>query len=243
MSRKRSLVAEACYFVFTFRIGFSVFSVDNNFLDNQRSAARNLMFAMVKDEITSLKMTSNKKFTIDSLAIGELVEKKSRFIAQIKHVDCEDEALDFITAVKKEHSQARHNVYAYIVSETGVGSNLRIRFTDDGEPSQTAGKPTLEALQYANLENVACVVTRYFGGTLLGTGGLVRAYSGAVRTAIENAMAEGQYVEIVDWDEFTESCAYSDFENLKHKISLQNGIVLNIDYGAEVTLHYKIPKQ
>ena len=187
-------------------------------------------------------MASIKKFTIDGLATGELVDKKSRFIAQIKHVESEDEALGFIAAVKKEHAQARHNVYAYIVSGTEDGTNLRIRFTDDGEPSQTAGKPTLETLQHSNLENVACVVTRYFGGTLLGTGGLVRAYSGAVKTAIENAREDGNLVEIIEYDELCETCSYSDFESLKHKISQLSGVILKVEYGSEVKINYKIPK-
>ncbi|MDO4841845.1 MAG: YigZ family protein [Phoenicibacter congonensis] len=182
-----------------------------------------------------------KFFTIDGLVAGEIVEKKSRFIAQICHVESEDEALTFIADVKKEHIQARHNVYAYIVGAQSSATQ-RIRFTDDGEPSQTAGKPTLETLQHASLCNVACVVTRYFGGTLLGTGGLVRAYSGAVKAAIENAQAEGLYHEVVEYDEKVETCSYSAFEQLKRIIEQQNGIILNVDYAEEVTVQFKVPK-
>lgn len=119
--------------------------------------------------------------TIAAPATAEIVEKKSRFIGQIAPVATEDEALAFINSVKAEHRMARHNVYAYVLR------GGRIRYTDDGEPAKTAGMPTLEAIQHAGLEDVAVVVTRYFGGVLLGTGGLVRAYTDATKAAIEAA--------------------------------------------------------
>ena len=116
--------------------------------------------------------------TIAAPAAVEIVEKKSRFIGQIAPVGTEEEALAFIEGVKAAHRMARHNVYAYVLR------GGRVRYTDDGEPSGTAGMPTLEALQHAELSDVAVVVTRYFGGTLLGTGGLVRAYTDATKAAI-----------------------------------------------------------
>ncbi len=119
--------------------------------------------------------------TIAAPAQTEIVEKKSRFIGQIAPVATEEEALAFINGVKAEHRMARHNVYAYVLR------GGRIRYTDDGEPAKTAGMPTLEAIQHAGLEDVAVVVTRYFGGILLGTGGLVRAYTDATKAAIEAA--------------------------------------------------------
>ena len=119
--------------------------------------------------------------TIAAPAQAEIVEKKSRFIGQIAPVVTEEEALAFINGVKAEHRMARHNVYAYVLR------GGRIRYTDDGEPAKTAGMPTLEAIQHAGLEDVAVVVTRYFGGVLLGTGGLVRAYTDATKAAIEAA--------------------------------------------------------
>ncbi|WP_304426455.1 YigZ family protein [uncultured Adlercreutzia sp.] len=119
--------------------------------------------------------------TIAAPASAEIVEKKSRFIGQIAPVATEEEALAFIGGVKAEHRMARHNVYAYVLR------GGRIRYTDDGEPAKTAGMPTLEAIQHAGLEDVAVVVTRYFGGVLLGTGGLVRAYTDATKAAIEAA--------------------------------------------------------
>lgn len=119
--------------------------------------------------------------TIAAPATAEIVEKKSRFIGQIAPVATEEEALAFINGVKAEHRMARHNVYAYVLR------GGRIRYTDDGEPAKTAGMPTLEAIQHAGLEDVAVVVTRYFGGVLLGTGGLVRAYTDATKAAIDAA--------------------------------------------------------
>lgn len=123
--------------------------------------------------------------TIEGCASAEIEEKKSRFIAQIAHVETEEAALEFLSAIKAEHRIARHNVYAYILR--GSGASDRIRYSDDGEPQKTAGLPTLQVLQHAELTDVIAVVTRYFGGTLLGTGGLVRAYTQATQAAIEAA--------------------------------------------------------
>lgn len=111
---------------------------------------------------------------------GEIVEKKSRFIASLAPAESEEEALAFIESVRKKYYDARHNCFAFIV---GKGARLE-RCSDDGEPSGTAGRPMLEVLRGAELTNVAAVVTRYFGGTLLGTGGLARAYTQAVQEAV-----------------------------------------------------------
>ena len=119
--------------------------------------------------------------TIAARAEAEIVEKKSRFIGQIAPVATEEEALAFIAEVKAAPRMARHNVYAYVLR------GGRVRYTDDGEPAKTAGMPTLQAIQHAGLEDVAVVVTRYFGGILLGTGGLVRAYTDATKAVIEAA--------------------------------------------------------
>lgn len=119
--------------------------------------------------------------TIEGTSVAEVVEKKSRFIAQLAHVDDEDGALAFLQKVRTEHAQARHNVYAYVLR------GGRVRYSDDGEPPQTSGLPTYETLAHAELVDVICVTTRYFGGTLLGTGGLVRAYTQACQEAIAAA--------------------------------------------------------
>lgn len=119
--------------------------------------------------------------TIEGVAKAEIVEKKSRFIAHLSHVGSEEEALEFLGEIRSEHAQARHNVYAYMLR------GGRVRYSDDGEPAQTSGMPTYETLSHAGLTDVICVTTRYFGGTLLGTGGLVRAYTLACQEAIKAA--------------------------------------------------------
>ena len=113
---------------------------------------------------------------------GEIVEKKSRFIATVKKVESEEEAVSFVEAMKKKYWNATHNSSAMVIGERGEVT----RCSDDGEPSGTAGRPMLEVLLGENIKNVAVVVTRYFGGTLLGTGGLVRAYTQAVKEGLAN---------------------------------------------------------
>ena len=125
--------------------------------------------------------------TIEGRATAEIEEKKSRFIASLAHVQSEDEALAFLDEVRAANRMARHNVYAYVLREGGAGAAGRVRYSDDGEPQKTAGLPTLEAIQHAGLTDVIAVVTRYFGGVLLGTGGLVRAYTQATQAGIEAA--------------------------------------------------------
>ncbi len=118
----------------------------------------------------------------DTILTAEIVEKKSRFIASLKKVESEEEAVKFISDTKKKYYDARHNCSAFIV---GADKEL-VRSNDDGEPSGTAGKPMLEVLLGSEIVNIAVVVTRYFGGTLLGTGGLVRAYTGAVQEVLKD---------------------------------------------------------
>lgn len=115
---------------------------------------------------------------------AEIVEKKSRFIAHSAHVESEEEALAFIEQIKKQYWDARHNCHAFSVGVT----NETARCSDDGEPAQTAGKPMLDVLMGQQLKNTVVVVTRYFGGTLLGTGGLVRAYSAAVQEGLKESL-------------------------------------------------------
>ncbi len=115
---------------------------------------------------------------------GEIVEKKSRFIATLEKIETEEEALAFIARIKKQYWDARHNCYAYVIGERGELE----RFSDDGEPGGPAGKPILEVIKGEELRNTLIVVTRYFGGTLLGTGGLVRAYSAAAKAGIASSV-------------------------------------------------------
>ena len=136
----------------------------------------------------------NEYYTIKNECSAEITEKKSRFIATVRPVASEEDALNFITEIKKKNFDARHNCSAYIILEpVNTGNNIEKVFgdvekcSDDGEPSKTAGSPMLEVIKGSGLKNVAVVVTRYFGGILLGTGGLVRAYSQAAAEGIEAA--------------------------------------------------------
>jgi len=124
--------------------------------------------------------------TILQEATGEITEKKSRFIATIRPAETEEEALAFIAEMKKKYWDARHNCSAYIIG----ADKPTERCSDDGEPSRTAGMPMLEVLKGAGLKNVCAVVTRYFGGVLLGTGGLVRAYQAATSEGIKNSVVQ-----------------------------------------------------
>ncbi len=127
-------------------------------------------------------MDENYK-TVKQAASAELIEKRSRFIGYCSPVDSEDEALAFIESVRAMHREASHNVYAYIVRENNI-----MRYSDDGEPGGTAGMPTLDVLRKEGLTDVVVVVTRYFGGVLLGAGGLVRAYGKAARLGVDAAV-------------------------------------------------------
>ncbi|MEG0019661.1 MAG: YigZ family protein [Oscillospiraceae bacterium] len=120
--------------------------------------------------------------TVKSEASGKLYEKKSEFIGYICHVKTEQAAQEFLNKIRKKHYDANHNCYAYIIKDEKIS-----RQSDDGEPSKTAGMPILEVLKHSGLEDVIIVVTRYFGGTLLGTGGLVKAYTAGAKAAIEAA--------------------------------------------------------
>jgi uncharacterized YigZ family protein len=120
--------------------------------------------------------------TIAGTATGEYEEKKSRFLAAAAFAESEEDALAFLESVRAANRTARHNVYAYRLREAN-----RERYSDDGEPAKTAGTPVLEVLQHSGLQNIILVVTRYFGGILLGTGGLVRAYTAAASDALRHA--------------------------------------------------------
>ena len=142
---------------------------------------------------------------------GEIVEKKSRFIATVFSVESEEEALEIVAKMKRKYWDARHNCYAYV-----IGDNNQVqRFSDDGEPSQTAGKPILDVLLAEQIHNVLVVVTRYFGGTLLGTGGLVRAYSKATKMGLDNSVL----VDKVFGTELKIRLDYSGTQKVKHIIS------------------------
>ncbi|NLL71417.1 MAG: YigZ family protein [Epulopiscium sp.] len=169
-----------------------------------------------------------KKYkTILQQAEAEIMEKKSRFIATVAPVKTETEAQDFIEALRKKYWDATHNVFAYQIGE----KNEIQRCSDDGEPSGTAGLPVLDMIRGEDLKNVVVVVTRYFGGTLLGTGGLVRAYG---RSAKEGLLA-AQIITKVLYQRFEVSIDYSLMGKVQYEI-LQNGYVIQDTlYTDEVT--------
>ena len=145
--------------------------------------------------------------TIEGTASAEYEEKKSRFIGQVAHVETEEQAVAFLDGVRAANPMARHNVYAYVLR-----ANNRTRYSDDGEPARTSGLPTLSVIEHAGLKDVICVTTRYFGGTLLGTGGLVRAYAKAAQDAFAAARTV-VYAECVD---LTVSVDYSLYDQVRH---------------------------
>ena len=162
----------------------------------------------------------------------EFVEKKSRFIGRLWPVETEEEALQRIQEMKKKHYDATHNCWAYIIRDGAV------RFSDDGEPGGTAGMPMLQVLQREELHNVVCVVTRYFGGILLGAGGLVRAYTKGAKIAVD---AAGKSMKRV-WTVLYLPCPYNFYERVKLAVSAFDGIIRGTDYGAEVELEVLFPE-
>ncbi len=166
--------------------------------------------------------------TLDKKAEYEIVEKKSRFIANASPVESENEANEFINKIKKKYRDARHNVFAYQIGQ----NNEIIKQSDDGEPSGTAGLPVLDVLRGANIKNAAIVVTRYFGGVLLGTGGLVRAYGKSAKGAVENAVI----VEKTLLREIEINADYSLLGKLQYETERMGHIIKNIDYTDTILI-------
>ena len=163
----------------------------------------------------------------------EFYEKKSHFIGRAWPVETEEEALQKIQQMKKQHYDATHNCWAYIIKDGAV------RFSDDGEPGGTAGMPMLLTLQREGLYNICCVVTRYFGGTLLGAGGLVRAYTRGAKIAID---AAGRSMKRV-WSVLYIPCPYNYYERLKLETEAFGGIIRDTQFGAEVELEILIARE
>ncbi len=165
--------------------------------------------------------------TVADEATAEFTEKRSRFIAQVRPVQNEEEALQFLAEVRANHREARHNVYAYICRENNIS-----RYSDDGEPSGTAGLPVLNVLTRQGLTDVCVVVTRYFGGILLGAGGLARAYG---KSAADGVLAAG-VCEMIYSEIFTVSMEYPLLGKIQHVIGEENYQILNTDFGARPTI-------
>lgn len=174
--------------------------------------------------------------TIAGRATAEIEEKKSRFIVSLAHVETEDEALAFLEEIRAANRMARHNVYAYVLREGGAGVQGRVRYSDDGEPQKTAGLPTLEVIQHAGLTDVITVVTRYFGGVLLGTGGLVRAYTQATQAGIEAA----ELVVVSRCVDIEVRAAYGKYDQLVRIASDCGAKVLDTVYDDAVTLRLRM---
>ena len=165
--------------------------------------------------------------------MGEIVEKKSRFIAHVAHVESEEEALAFVEKIKKEYWDARHNCHAFtvgILHETA-------RCSDDGEPAQTAGKPMLDVLMGQKLKNTVVVVTRYFGGTLLGTGGLVRAYS----RSLQEGLAASTVIEKTYGISMEVVTDYTGIGKIQYIAGEQKLPILDSEYTDRVVLHLLVP--
>ena len=162
----------------------------------------------------------------------EFMEKRSRFLGRVWPVDSEEEARARIEETKKKHYDARHNCWCYLLRDGPV------RYSDDGEPQGTAGQPMLGVFQKEGVTNVCCVVTRYFGGILLGAGGLVRAYTQASKMALD----ESGISVVRRWVEVTVDCPYNFFERVKLEVTALDGVVGDVDYTDHVTVHALLPE-
>jgi uncharacterized YigZ family protein len=165
--------------------------------------------------------------TVKRECSAEFTEKKSIFICTVAPVWDEKSALGFIGQMREKYNDASHNVYAYIIRDSNA-----VRFSDDGEPSSTAGVPALSVLQKNGLTNVAAVVTRYFGGILLGAGGLVRAYSHAAKLAVDTAGT----VLYENYIEFDVSCGYPDYDKLLKFIKSEKIITDDAVFGENIII-------
>lgn len=165
--------------------------------------------------------------TISEICSAETEVKHSRFIATVCPCKTEKEATDFIAAMRKKYWDARHNVYAFSIRE-----NSTKRFSDDGEPHSTAGLPVMEVINHSGITDIAVVVTRYFGGILLGTGGLVRAYSEAARLALDSA----DVVTILPAKSFEINCDYGDYDPLLKLLEGFEVKILSTDFTHNVSL-------
>jgi uncharacterized YigZ family protein len=165
--------------------------------------------------------------TLEREAEAELTERKSVFIGRAAPVKTNDEAQAFIAKVRAAHADAKHNVYAYLLGEAGV-----TRCSDDGEPQGTAGVPVLDVIRKGGFCDAVIVVTRYFGGVLLGAGGLVRAYSAAASMAVEKA-------HIISYESYTECvvrCAYPEYPRIENELPKFGALRDGTDFGGEITL-------
>ena len=179
-------------------------------------------------------MTENIRKTLYKSAKGEYTEKKSRFIASLAYVESQEEAEEFFAKIRKEYYDARHNCTAYIIEN---GESIQKRSSDDGEPQGTAGHPMLDVLENEGIVNIAAVVTRYFGGTLLGTGGLVRSYTKAVQDALENS----EIIERQQGTEVTLKVDYQSIGKMEYFLASYELVPIGKNYGEDVEIKLAVP--
>ena len=165
-------------------------------------------------------------------AESEFTEKRSRFLSHLFRVESEAEARQRIEEMRKKYYDARHNCWCYLIEEGGI-----VRYSDDGEPQGTAGQPMLNVFQRREVWNVCCVVTRYFGGVLLGAGGRTRAYSQGARAVLDAAGS----CRMGLWTLWDIPCPYALFERLRLEVEAGGGVLRSADYGAEILLHAAFP--
>ena len=173
---------------------------------------------------------------IEENVTGQIVEKKSKFIANIFYVETKEEAEEILKKIKKKYYDARHNCYAYRITE---GETIVERSSDDGEPSGTAGAPMLNIIAKNNISNILVIVTRYFGGILLGTGGLVKAYSDAVLEALKNA----KFVEQITGYEVEVTVPYSEVENFKYFCKKEKINIVREEFLEKVKILIEIDEE
>ena len=165
-------------------------------------------------------------------AESEFEEKRSRFISHVFLVETETEARARIDEMKKKYYDARHNCWCFVLHDGTV------RYGDDGEPQGTAGQPILNVLEREGVQDVLCVVTRYFGGILLGAGGLCRAYTKAAKDALDDAGIS----ELRPWSVLRLDCPYALFERVKLELEKHSGLLRDTDYGAEIAMTVLLPE-
>ncbi len=170
-------------------------------------------------------------FVPTQLGEFELVEKKSRFLGSVCQVNSQEEAKDHLDAIRKQYHDARHHCWCYRLDDREQ------RYSDDGEPQGTAGQPMLNLFTQEKIQQVSCVVTRYFGGTLLGTGGLVRAYSHTAK----GAMARAGRSVYESWEALSILVPYPLLEKVQRVLSQVGGQVVSSDYGVDVALEAEVP--
>jgi uncharacterized YigZ family protein len=175
-----------------------------------------------------------KYTTVSKEAHVEFEEKRSLFIGHAIHVESEEEALAFIKQLKKEYSDATHNCFAYHLK-----GGIIARYSDDGEPQGTAGVPMLETIRKSGVDDVCVVVTRYFGGILLGAGGLVRAYSHSTSIAIEGA----EVVTYQPYSVYSLRCGYSEYQKYSNILANYGVVIDGTDFEAEVTVRFAVKRE